>query len=884
MTPENGNDADCRLPRNAVPRRYELTFRPDLAAGRFTGSAAIDLELVEASSEIVCNAAELDISSAALRRRAGDDATPLAVRMLPEHERAVLSTDAAELAPGDYVLELDFGAELNDKLRGFYRSTFEGSDGELQSIATTQFESTYARKAFPCWDEPDRKAVFSIALEVDEGLATVSNSRELATTVLPGGKKRVEFHDTIPMSTYLVCLTVGALETTEPVDVGGVPLAVVTPIGKKHLAGFALEAASHALRWFSDYYGLPYPGDKLDLVDVPDFAMGAMENLGCVTFREVYLLCDPETSSIAELSEIAEVIEHELAHMWFGDLVTMKWWNGIWLNEAFATYMSVCCLQDFRPQWQPWVTFGRSKDVGLATDGLHSTRPIEFPVRRPDEAEAMFDVLTYQKGGNVLRMLEQYLGTERFREGVRRYLATHRYANTETTDLWDAIESASAGRPVRALMDSWIFQGGFPLVTASLVDGELVLSEQPFSYLSLEQWAEEHPGEPSGIGRDWIVPVRVTERHEGDKPDLEGGPQPVTAVLLGPAPHAEQPVRLPVGSGLPVVNAGGSGTYRLRYTGQLFESIASNLDRLSALERFNLVSDTWATTLAGISSLGDFLALTKRLSGEIDPNVWSIVAGALGLCDLAVADADRPAFEAFVRRLLRGELERVGIEARSGEIPEIPRSRATFVSLLGMTGADEDVRSHCRQLFDAAEQEGRALPADTAEAILHVVAFGAGPKDFDRMFEHVRHPLDPIDGDRHLLALANVRDVALAERLQQLCLTEVRTQDAPYVLRSLLTNRVAGPSTWRFVASHFDELRERYTSQAMVVILGGIPRLADLDELGEPLLAGEVKADLRAREMGGRRRLIEQHLERLEVNVRFVKENRPTFGELLAKA
>ena len=222
-----------------------------------------------------------------------------------------------------------------------------------------------------------------------------------------------------------------------------------------------------------------------------------MENLGCVTFRETDLLCDKETSSIGELSRIAEVIEHEIAHMWFGDLVTMEWWNGIWLNEAFATFMSICCLDAFRPEWRRWVSFGREKDFALQTDALHSTRAIEFPVRWPDEAEAMFDVLTYLKGGNVLRMLEQYIGTERFRDGVRRYLTAHQYGNTETTDLWDAIEQVAGGEPVRALMDSWILQGGFPLVTARQDGDEIELVEEPFSYLpptSTRRGAGSRPG------------------------------------------------------------------------------------------------------------------------------------------------------------------------------------------------------------------------------------------------------------------------------------------------------------------------------------------------------------------------------------------------------
>ena len=477
------DEKDFRLPRDVVPTRYELTIAPDLEAATFLGHERIELNVVSATGSIVCNAAELQISDATLSRLDGSpQRVDLGICFDEDLERVTFSSPR-EALPGTYVLECDFAGVLNDKLRGFYRSTFRDEDGNEHVIATTQFESTDARRAFPCWDEPDRKAVFSVSLEVEANLLALSNGAERRATELPDGKRRLEFTDTIPMSTYLVAFVVGPLEATEAVDVDGTPLRVVHTAGKARLTTFALQAGAHALGYFTEYFDQPYPGDKLDLVAIPDFAFGAMENLGCVTFREAALLTDPANSARNELERVAEVVEHEIAHMWFGDLVTMGWWNGIWLNEAFATYMALCCLDDFKPEYQCWVDFSRDREMALALDGLHTTRPIEFPVRTPDEVDSMFDALTYEKGGSLLRMLEQYLGMERFREGVRRYLAAHRYGNTETTDLWDAIEEAADGLPIRALMDSWIFQGGHPLVTASAVGTEVVLAQEPFSYL-----------------------------------------------------------------------------------------------------------------------------------------------------------------------------------------------------------------------------------------------------------------------------------------------------------------------------------------------------------------------------------------------------------------
>ena len=308
--------------------------------------------------------------------------------------------------------------------------------------------------------------MFAITLVVDEDLHAVSNAAIESDEVLDG-QRRVRFADTMTMSTYLVAFIVGPLEATEPVDVDGTPLRLVCPPGKLHLTAFALEVGDFSLRYLADYFGIPYPGDTIDLVAIPDFAFGAMENLGCVTFRETLLLVDPEHATQAELQNVVDVIAHELAHMWFGDLVTMKWWNGIWLNEAFATFMELKVTDAFRPEWERWVSFGLARSTAFDTDALQTTRPIEYPVVSPADAEGMFDVLTYEKGAAVVRMLEQYLGEDEFRAGIRNYMANHQYGNTETTDLWDAIEEAT-GEPVRRIMDSWIFQGGHPIVSVDV--------------------------------------------------------------------------------------------------------------------------------------------------------------------------------------------------------------------------------------------------------------------------------------------------------------------------------------------------------------------------------------------------------------------------------
>ncbi|MBO0694276.1 MAG: hypothetical protein J2P58_15330, partial [Acidimicrobiaceae bacterium] len=385
---------------------------------------------------------------------------------------------------------------------------------------------------------------------VPEDLTAISNGEVEADERIEGGLRRVRFATTMVMSTYLLAFIVGPFELSAPTEVDGVPLRIATPPGRAHLAPYAAEVGAHSLRFLANYFDLPYPSDKIDHVAIPDFAFGAMENLGCVTYRETALLVDPSTASQMELQRVATVIAHETSHMWFGDLVTMKWWNGIWLNEAFATFMELTTTNDFRPEWDVWTGFGPGKAAALTIDGLVATRPVEFAVGPPEEAEAMFDVLTYQKGGAVLRMLEQYLGAETFRRGIARYLSEHRYSNTETADLWNALEAAS-GEPVRRTMDSWILQGGYPLLTVSAGPGgdQLTVSQERFLYA---------PADGSSHEERWTVPINL-------RASVGGRVESRKVLLDGPA------VTLSFDGKVDwvVLNEGAWGFYRVRYSPEL---------------------------------------------------------------------------------------------------------------------------------------------------------------------------------------------------------------------------------------------------------------------------------------------------------------------------
>ncbi|HVF74328.1 MAG TPA: M1 family aminopeptidase, partial [Acidimicrobiales bacterium] len=618
----------------------------------------------------------------------------------------------------------------------------------------------------------------------------------------------------------------------------GTPLRVAYVPGKSHLTEFALEIGAFSLRFFTEYFGIPYPAEKLDLVALPDFAFGAMENVGCVTFRETALLVDRDNSSRIELERVADVVAHEIAHMWFGDLVTMKWWNGIWLNEAFATFMELLCVDDFRPDWKRWVSFGLTRGGALGVDALASTRPIEFPVSRPSEAEEMFDVLTYQKGGGVLRMLEQYVGAEEFRNGIAAYIARHQYANTETTDLWDAIEEAT-GEPARSTMDSWIYQGGHPMVSVSVEGSTLVLEQRRFRY-----------ADDGGESPLWQVPVMLRASVDG-------------AVVRRKLIQGEAREVVDLGGSVDwvVVNEGGWGVYRVRYSSDLLRALPA----LDALERFNLASDTWASVLAGTTEVHDFLELAGRLApDEDDPNVWAVLLEGLELVRRAVPEERRDHIRELVRKLCRPVFDRLGWAAQPGEPETAATLRATMVRALGTTGTDEEVRARALELHASADPT--AVDPDLAGAVVAIVARGGGEEAYAEFLARWRKATTPQEELRYLYGLSGFEHEASARRTFDLALSpEVRTQNEPFVVSLLLQNHAVGDEAWALVKQHWDQLLAQVPENLVDRMLDGMLGFTD-----EAVIA-DVSAFLAAHPVPGRAKQIEQLLERLSVNAAFAR-------------
>ena len=834
-----------RLPTTARPRRYDVRLRPSLESASFTGRVEIDVVVDTDVDMLVLNAAELVVTNCTV------DGADAAFELDEANERLVVRPDAA-IRAGTSQLAIEFDGVLNDKLRGFYRSTYRDDDGNEQVIATTQMEATDCRRAFPCWDEPEFKAVFAITLDVDADLTAVSNGTEVERSTIEG-RTVIRFADTMVMSSYLVALVVGDLAVTDTVDVDGIPLRLVHVPGKGHLTDFALDVGAFSLRWFQDYYGIAYPSDKVDLVALPDFAAGAMENLGCITFRENLLLIDPSTSTQSEQQNVADVIAHELAHMWFGDLVTMRWWNGIWLNEAFATFMEIAACDAYRPDWERWTSFGVERSGAFEVDSLLTTRTVEFEVHSPSDADAMFDVLTYQKGGSLLRMLEQYLGPERFREGVGHYLRLHAHANTETADLWDAIE-ATSGEPVRRIMDPWIWQPGYPLIRASL-DGTSTLRLQQHRFL--------FDGDAETEELTWPVPVHV---RVGDT---------TTTVLLDSSetaiPLADDDAGLTV-----VVNAGGSGYFRVGYDDALRARLGPDaLSQLTTLERYNLVDDAWAATVAGELAPIDLLAFLEGFRDERDHAVWQAIVIALrGLGRLLGDGPGRDAFRRRVRGLAAPTLADLG-EPEQGESGLTAKLRGLLVGAVGVLGGDAGVQARSREWYDAASADPNAVDPELAAAATTVVAATGDAATYERLRDRFLDATTPQEQLRHLYALAEFDDADLLLATCEFALSgAVKTQNAPFVLRAAIANRHHGALAWAFVRDSWAEADAAFPPGTMIRMVDAVKFLNTYE------LVDDVAAFFAEHPMGDQR--LGQILERQRINARLRTRTGESFATQLA--
>ena len=785
-----------RLPSNVRPRHYRLSMEIDPALEVYRGEVDIALEVTLAAAVIELHAVDLDIEKATLRVAAGEEVA-LAIALEPGRERLRL-TSPRPIDPGEAHLTIAFRGTLQRGLRGVYKVVDHG-----RAYVFTQFEPADARRAFPCFDEPALKASFEVSLTVPAGVDAIANGALVREVVLPDGRRELHFAPTPVLSTYLVAVAVGTFGALEG-RCGEVAVRVLATPGKETLGALALEMAIAFLPILEDYFGIPYPYGKLDLLAAPDFEAGAMENAGAIIFRESLLLLDDKASLDAQ-RQVALTLAHEMAHQWFGNLVTMEWWDDLWLNEAFATWMEFKVVDAWRPGWQLWTDFERMKTVPLHLDSLQHTRPIQAVVRSPEQANEMFDGITYNKGAAVLRMFEVFLGEEKFREGVRRYLSAHAGRNARAAALWAALKAAS-GMPVDLLAESWFQRPGYPLLSLRVEGDTLHVEQRRF-------FAKAGHLEPAA---PWAVPLTV-------KVSAAGGHTRVTRLLE----TAEGAV--PLGGGRFIFgNAEGCGFYRVAYAPELLAQVTANLGALSPVERVSLLADSWAQVRAG-APLTPQLELLDRAALDPQRTVQETVLAQLGvLDDVVLADAARPAFQAWVRGLLDAPVRRLGLDPSAGESPDAQLLRPRLIEALGKLGADPEIRG------ELGARLTRWLAGEPAlsSALLGVALRLAAQRGDGALWERFRGRMlaakSPEEHDRFLVALAAFEDPGLVTRTLELSLSEdVRAQDLQILLGNLFGNRAARRATWAFVTARWEGVAKKAPVFGLRRVLGATAMLVD---------------------------------------------------------
>lgn len=831
-------DNPHRLPTSVTPTHYRLAIEPDLEAGSFTGTVSIDLSVAEETATIDLHALDLEIHAISFSQ--SETTVEPDVEWVPEYQRLRIRLPEPA-STGSGRLDVSFSGTLNDLLVGFYKSTYVDGDGNEQIVATTQFESTDARRAFPCFDEPSFKATFGITLTVPDHLMAISNYPETSRQARDGGKVEITFADTMQMSTYLVAFVIGPFEATQPVMVDHVPVRVVVPRGRLDLASFALESAAFALRYLSDYYAIPYPGAKLDNVAIPDFAFGAMENLGCVTYRESALLLDDANSTHAERLRVMDVIGHELAHMWFGDLVTMEWWDGIWLNEAFATFMEMKATDAARPDWNRWLTFAaEERPWAFGTDSLHTSRPVEFSVGSPEEANAMFDALTYGKGSSVLRMMEQFIGEDSFRRGVGNYLTEHSYANTVTDDLWRGLESAS-DVPVRKVMNPWIHQRGYPQVDVSVVGKEVRLEQR------------RHLAIPDETDTTlWPIPMKL-------RGEIDGAPFETNFLF----DELSTVVTLEAAPAFLVANAGGHGYFRPKYGNVELATLVARLGELDDLERFSLLDDTWAFVESGEGEVGQFLRLVDAYRDEPQLSIYQRMLRHIDKISHHLVSAEvRPRFEAWLAELLTPAFSRLTWDRQADDTDLTRRLRGQLIGALGRLAGVAEVVERSQGIGAAWLIEPNGLDPDVAQASVLILAGTRGPEIWDDLVKAYDNTDNPQRQLRilHAMAAAGFEETVDAT-VEAVVDGDLRSQDAAWVCGELLASRRAGEYAWSRIRSQWPEVTAKMPSMTLYRMLEGLPSLS------APAVAADVMAFFAETPLAAQERALSQQLERLQIHL-----------------
>ena len=750
-------------------------------------------------------------------------------------------------------------------MAGFYRSSYTNIHGESKIMASTQFESLDARRAFPCWDEPARKAIFGVKLTVPKHMDAFSNMPELSNKTLVGGKKKeLTFADSPIMSTYLLAFVIGEFDYVQAQTSNGVMVRVYTPPGKSNSGEFALDCATKSLDAYDDFFGIPYPLPKLDMVAIPEFAAGAMENWGLVTYREVDLLIDPKKASSNQKQRVCTVVTHELAHQWFGNLVTMTWWDDLWLNEGFASWAENWAADVLFPNWKMWPQFTTGHlSAALRLDSLKSSHPIQVPIHHAEEVEEVFDAISYCKGGSVVKMCRAVLGMKAFQKGLGAYMKKHAYGNTETDDLWRAWEESS-GMPVQEMMASWTEQMGFPLVT---VTGEEW--EDDKVTLQLEQEWFLSDGSPLSAEeklKKWCIPL-LTCTEEGTQQDMIFMREK-TATVTVPLKEAGSWVKLNAGQDVPM---------RVKLTPTMIERLGVGIKSktLPAADRAALLTDSYALVKANKMEPENLIKLLSNYTDEDDYIVWSGIADILGGLDSITSDdaAMSKNFKEFGSKIVLGLYNKVGWKSKPTDGHLDVLLRGTMIGLLStFCYADSSVSAEATRRFELFKQnhgDMEALPSDIRSSVFKIVLKNGGAKEYDEVKAYFSQASDNAERKHVLGSIGHATDPQLKKSTLEWAISgEIKLQDFFYPMGSVRSSSGEGRLiAFTFMKENFQAIKDMVgtaSSSLMDAVIvscaGGFTSNDKADEIEEFFKANPVPKSSRK---------IQQTVENMRANAKF---------------
>jgi aminopeptidase N len=785
--PFSFNKTPGKLPKEVVPTDYSIRIVPNIDKLTFTGTETVKLSVRSPVHQLVLNAVELEITEASVD---GKSLPKSAINIDKEKELLTLVM-SSEVAPGDHTLALRFEGKINQAGQGlFYVRYQEQGTGAPKIMLGTQFEATDARRFFPCWDEPVFRSRFQLTVVVPENWLAVSNM-PVENEKKNGEGKEVRFAATPPMSSYLNVFVAGELDSIES-RTGPTQIRVIATKGKAELGRYALEATEQILRYYNDYFGVPYPLPKLDQIALPGGFGGAMENWGGITYFESALLFDPKNSSAATKQSIYEVIAHEVAHMWFGDLVTMAWWDNLWLNEGFASWMGTKCTAHFNPQWEVWLRRNVPRDpsrrVGIAReqamegDARSTTHPIQQPIATEAEANSAFDDITYKKGQSFLRMLESFLGEETFRDGIRRYIAAHKYSNSTTTDLWNALSDASK-KPVGEIATGWTEQLGFPIVKVKReADGKVQLTQERFTV----NFKNAPPLE-------WKIPLTY---------EVVGQPA-ASLLMMGKTAYLEN---IPADRALKV-NLNGAGNYRVEYDTSSWDLLLEGLPKFGVADRVNLLSDAWALVQAGRAPLSLYFGLVEKLPASTDVAEREQIITVIDFVNgLLVGNPEREKFQRYAQSLLRPTFDRLGWEPKPDEAPTAGNLRASLINALGDL-TDPEIIAGCRERFQKYLANPASLAPDLRPPVFAVVGRYADDKTWTKLHELGLKTTSIEEKQNYYNALACATDPKLVQKSLAIALSdELPTSRSIFLVTKIARESGHPDLAWDFAKANMKAL------------------------------------------------------------------------------